>query len=92
MLHSLIESDSAELTPAREETSPAEAVAWLEDPHSRPTAGVYSAVHGAPTRRAIGWRPARMQEPSTNSWNTTPKNQKGEWGPRRPRRWARAEV
>ena len=75
-VHPLVESDPAERTPAREETSPAEAVAWLEDPQPPPPPESIQQYMVRQLAEAIGWRPERMQEAITELMEYDPEKRR----------------
>lgn len=61
-MHPLLDSHPAQRTPARQDTSPAEAIAWLEDPQPPPPPLSREEQHTHALAEAIGWPVEHLQE------------------------------
>jgi hypothetical protein len=64
-VHPLLEFDPAERTPARQETTAAEAVAWLKDPPPLPPPEALHDYIACEIAEAIGWPLEHVQEAIT---------------------------
>ena len=76
MQHPLVDSHPAERTPARQDTSPAEAILWLQDPQPPAPALELHDEIAREIAEAIGWPLEHVQEAVTELNEYDPEKRK----------------